>query len=78
MRPRTAKRPPQVLIDKAVSRGLPTDRWITYQFKHVKCGKPFCHTCRTSKGHGPYWRAYFKGDDLNLKSFHVGREATPV
>ena len=74
MRARTAKQPPQALIDKAASKGMPTDRWVTYQLKYVKCGKLTCKKCYTSKGHGPYWRAYYTDDELNYKSFHVGKE----
>lgn len=38
---------------------LPTDgRSITYQLQYRKCGNPACH-CRTGKGHGPYWYAYW-------------------
>lgn len=74
VRPRTAKRPPQALIDRAIAKGLPTDRWITYQLVYIKCGKHFCHRCRTTKGHGPYWRASYKDDEYNTKSFYVGKE----
>jgi hypothetical protein len=74
MRPRTAKRPPQALIDRAIARGLPTDRWVTFQLKRTTCGKPNCGKCRNGIKHGPYWRAYYTDDELNYKSFHVGKD----
>ena len=73
-RPHTAKRPPQAFIDRALAKGLPTDRWITYYIRYSKCGKQFCHTCRTTKGHGPYWYATYKDDERKTKSFYIGKE----
>ncbi|HZU00862.1 MAG TPA: DUF6788 family protein [Ktedonobacteraceae bacterium] len=57
-----------------MSRPLPTDRTITYQLQYRTCGKPYCR-CRhdTSKRHGKYVYAYWRGEDGKLKSKYIGK-----
>ena len=38
----------------------PSGVTITYQYQFRKCGKASCNTCKTSKGHGPYFYGYFR------------------
>ena len=51
---------------------VPTGYHITYQQQYQKCGKPSCKTCRESKGHGPYWYAYWH-ESGKLRSTYVGK-----
>ena len=51
---------------------LPDDQHITYQLQYRKCGKPSCSTCRGSRGHGPYWYAYWR-EGARLRSGYVGK-----
>ena len=51
---------------------LPDDQHITYQLQYRKCGKPSCSTCRGSRGHGPYWYAYWR-EGPRLRSGYVGK-----
>src|SRR5205085_6759138 len=51
---------------------LPDDQHITYQLQYRKCGKPSCSTCRDSRGHGPYWYAYWR-EGPRLRSGYIGK-----
>jgi hypothetical protein len=51
---------------------LPDDQHITYQLQYRKCGKPSCSTCRGTRGHGPYWYAYWR-EGPRLRSGYVGK-----
>ncbi len=53
---------------------LPSDVPVHYQQEYRKCGKPACKRCSTSKGHGPYWYAYWK-EGGKLRSGYVGKVA---
>ena len=70
----TAPNPPQSIVDLALSKGLPRDRSVSYCLGRITCGKELCGTCRVLGGHGPYWRAYYKGDDKRRKSMYLGKE----
>jgi hypothetical protein len=48
------------------------EKRITYQLQHRKCGKSNCNTCRTGKGHGPYWYAYWR-DGARTRAKYIGR-----
>ena len=50
----------------------PKDKHITYQLQYRKCGKPNCSTCRTGRGHGPYWYAYWY-EGTRLRSSYIGK-----
>jgi len=50
----------------------PKDKHITYQLQYRKCGKPNCSTCRTGRGHGPYWYAYWY-EGTHLRSTYIGK-----
>ncbi len=53
---------------------------VSYIQSFRKCGKPNCSTCRSGKGHGPYWYATWR-DGGSTRSFYVGRklpESVPV
>ena len=50
---------------------LPDDQHITYQLQYRKCGKASCNTFHDSKGHGPYWYAYWQG---GTRSAYVGKQ----
>ncbi len=50
----------------------PQDKHITYQLQYRKCGKPNCGTCRTGRGHGLYWYAYWY-EGPRLRSSYIGR-----
>ncbi len=57
-----------------MSSALPTDRHITYVKSYRKCGKPSCRChAREQQGHGPYWYAFWYGDDKKLKSRYIGK-----
>ena len=51
---------------------LPKEKHITYQLQYRKCGKPNCSTCRTGRGHGPYWYAYWH-EGTRLRSSYIGK-----
>lgn len=51
---------------------LPSDQHITYQLQYRKCGKAACRICRTGRGHGPYWYAYWR-DGSRLRSGYIGK-----
>jgi hypothetical protein len=51
---------------------IPTDRSVTFQHQFRKCGKPSCGTCQRTKGHGPYWYAYWRIDS-RLVSRYMGK-----
>lgn len=53
--------------------GVPSECTITYQLQYRRCGKDNCHTCRTGKGHGPYWYAYYK-KGRKQHSRYIGKE----
>ncbi len=50
-----------------------TGRHITYQEQYRKCGKRVCSTCQKGLGHGPYWYAYWRGEDGKLHSNYIGK-----
>jgi len=50
----------------------PKDKHITSQMHYRKCGKPNCRTCRTGRGHSPYWYAYWY-DGSRLRSSYIGK-----
>lgn len=52
---------------------LPQDTHITYTQEYRKCGKPLCTTCKTGKGHGPYWYFYYR-DGSRLRNGYIGKE----
>ncbi len=51
---------------------LPSNQHITYQLQYRKCGKTACRICRSSRGHGPYWYAYWR-DGSRLRSGYIGK-----
>jgi hypothetical protein len=51
---------------------LPSGQHITYQLQYRKCGKAACGICRHSRGHGPYWYAYWR-DGSRLRSGYIGK-----
>jgi len=50
----------------------PKDKHITSQLHYRKCGKPNCRTCRTGRGHSPYWYACWY-DGSRLRSSYLGK-----
>lgn len=46
-------------------------RHYTYRREYVKCGKEGC-SCAKSRGHGPYWYAYWK-EGTKLKKKYLGK-----
>lgn len=54
---------------------IPTDgRHINYQRQYRECNKPTCDCYEDkSKRHGPYWYAFWKGDDGKPKSKYIGK-----
>lgn len=59
------KNPPLPALE--VRTGKCGVRSITYQLRHVLCGKDGC-----LRLHGPYWYAYWKADH-RLRTAYVGR-----
>lgn len=55
---------------------LPTDLHITYQLQFRKCGKVKCGTCKSGRGHGPYWYAYWR-EGNRLHSGYIGKNQPP-
>jgi hypothetical protein len=51
---------------------LPQEKHITYQLQYRKCGKSNCRTCRTGRGHGPYWYAYWH-EGTRLRFCYIGK-----
>ncbi len=49
---------------------------MTYQQQYRKCNKPACSTCTTSKGHGPYWYAFWS-ENGRTKSKYIGKDLPP-
>lgn len=55
---------------------LPTDgRKIYLHYQHRKCGSSKCKKCKASKGHGPYWYAYWRDDAGKMRSKYIGKNA---
>ena len=49
------------------------DFTVSYQQKHIKCGKDVCHKCRDGKGHGPYWYAFWR-EGQKIRSRYIGKQ----
>ena len=52
---------------------LPQGQHTTVQQQYRKCGKAGCKTCRTGKGHGPYYYGYTRIDG-KLHSHYIGKQ----
>ncbi len=50
-------------------KGAPT---ITYRQEWTRCNNERCKKCKDSKGHGPYWYAYWREDE-KVKKKYVGK-----
>lgn len=46
---------------------------VSYQLKHIRCGKERCRRCKAGEGHGPYWYASTSRNGRTLTTY-VGRE----
>jgi hypothetical protein len=56
------------LCGGSMSAAIPTDRIITYQLQYRKCATRSCTHCRSGRGHGPYWYAYWReGTRMRLR-----------
>ncbi|MGH2410273.1 MAG: AfsR/SARP family transcriptional regulator, partial [Chloroflexota bacterium] len=51
---------------------------ITYRQEMRNCGKTACRRCRDGSSHGPYWYAYWRGDDGKVHKRYHGKTPPPV
>lgn len=49
----------------------------TYQEQFRKCNKAACNACKQGPGHGPYWYAYWRENDM-LHSRYVGKQKREI
>jgi len=48
----------------------------TYRQEYVRCGRKGC-SCRTTKGHGPYWFLYWR-EGAKLRKKYLGKTRPPT
>jgi hypothetical protein len=51
---------------------------VNFELLHIRCGKPRCHCMRGSRGHGPYWYAFWNDPKTGVKkSQYKGKRFVP-